>query len=54
MKCPTCGKMGVVVKCDNCGDIGCNTSGCSKIVGGAGKSRGQKCKACKKGKYQTI
>jgi hypothetical protein len=54
MKCPTCGGMGVVVKCTTCGDIGCNTIGCSKLVGGAGKSIGQVCKKCKKGKYKKL
>ena len=66
MNCPKCGKSGqVVVKCNKCGDVRCNsaesgkTGGCNTQAGPFGKSglggkNGATCHACKKGKYEKI
>ncbi len=56
-KCPGCGKMRQLAKCDNCGDVRCNDSGgCTGTMGGpkGGGSAGNSCKACRKGKYRKL
>lgn len=57
MKCPACGKVTVVFKCNICGDVRCGAAGgCSGTMGGSKSpvSNGVLCKACKKGKYVKI
>ena len=67
MNCPKCGMTGIVVKCDACGDVRCNSSSSNptKKLAGCGNSKGpfgraeagvrnQKCKACKKGTYKAV
>ena len=59
-KCPKCGAVAQLFKCDACGDVRCDSMSsqagekrCSKVYGG-NVMTGLPCKACKKGKYKKI
>ena len=55
MKCYSCGKNGVVKKCDTCGEVRCGSGQCTGASGKKGSaSTGGRCKSCKKGKYVKI
>ncbi|AFM10723.1 hypothetical protein Turpa_0060 [Turneriella parva DSM 21527] len=66
MKCPRCNLGSVVVKCDNCGDVRCNSTGHAGNLHGCGTSQGPfgktgqsgvngvTCHVCRKGKYRHL
>jgi len=61
-KCPVCGFVSQLFKCDTCGNVRCNNSsgdgrgndGCGTTKRGGGAYEGGQCQVCKKGKYKKF
>jgi hypothetical protein len=56
MLCPACTGSATIYRCDRCGDIRCQTTGCPGTVGGKKQAASPNipCHACGKGRYKRL